>query len=65
LQTDEAINYDFAPGRVAWLQVAKGSVKLNDRSLMSGDGAAIAQETAIALQGLAPNTEVLLFDMAA
>jgi quercetin 2,3-dioxygenase len=65
LQAGEAINYDFAPGRVAWLQVAKGSVKLNDRSLMSGDGAAIAQETAIALQGLASNTEVLLFDMAA
>jgi quercetin 2,3-dioxygenase len=65
LQVDEALNYDFAPGRVAWLQVAKGSVKLNDRSLMAGDGAAIVQETAIALQGLAPNTEVLLFDMAA
>jgi quercetin 2,3-dioxygenase len=65
LQVDEALNYDFAPGRVAWLQVAKGSVKLNDRSLTAGDGAAIAQETAIALQGLAPNTEVLLFDMAA
>jgi quercetin 2,3-dioxygenase len=65
LRADEALNYDFAPGRVAWLQVAKGSVKLNDRSLNAGDGAAIAQETAIALQGLAPNTEVLLFDMAA
>jgi quercetin 2,3-dioxygenase len=47
------------------LQVARGAVQLNEHTLNAGDGAAIAQESLITLQGVAQDTEVLLFDMAA
>ncbi len=69
LQAGEEVNHTLAPGRVAWLQVARGSVQLNDQSLMAGDGVAIApespQESLITLKGFADEAEVLLFDMVA
>lgn len=61
----DEVSHRFVNGRVAWLQVARGTVHLNDRTLAAGDGAAIADEALITLQGTTPNTEVLLFDMAA
>lgn len=65
LSEGEELDYTLAPGRVAWLQVSRGSMQLNDQVLMAGDGAAIAQESLITLQGSAPDAEVLLFDMVA
>ena len=65
LSDGESVDYAFAPGRVAWLQVARGTVQLNDQILTAGDGAAIAQESLITLQGSAQDAEVLLLDMAA
>jgi quercetin 2,3-dioxygenase len=65
LSEGESVNHTIVPGRVAWLQVAHGTVQLNDQTLNAGDGAAIVQESLISLQGLAQNAEVLLFDMAA
>jgi quercetin 2,3-dioxygenase len=65
LQNGSRLNHSLANGRVAWLQVATGSVKLNDRVLQEGDGAAITQEDAIEIQGTAQQAELLLFDMAA
>ena len=65
LQEGETVSHPLAEGRVAWLQVARGTVQLNDRTLVAGDGAAIAQEAQITLQGVSKHAEVLLFDMAA
>lgn len=65
LQAGDTVNYSLTEGRVAWLQVAKGAVQLNGQTLTAGDGAAIAEEPQITLQGTANNAEVLLFDMAA
>jgi len=65
LSEGESVNHGIAPGRVAWLQVARGAVQLNDQTLNAGDGAAIVQESFINLQSLAQDAEVLLFDMAA
>jgi len=65
LQDGETVNHNFAEGRVGWLQVARGGVQLNGQLLLAGDGAAIAQQDAIALKGAADVAEVLLFDMAA
>lgn len=65
LQDGETVNHALAEGRVAWLQVVRGAVKLNDQSLTVGDGAAIAQESKLMLQGASNDAEVLLFDMAA
>ncbi|HEY9627054.1 MAG TPA: pirin family protein [Coleofasciculaceae cyanobacterium] len=65
LQADDAVSHPLTAGRVAWLQVVRGAVKLNDHTLAAGDGAAIAEESQITLQGVSSDSEVLLFDMAA
>ena len=50
-------------GRHAWVQVARGAVKLNGQPLKAGDGAAISNETEIRVEAAEPS-EVLLFDLA-
>ncbi|HEY9636004.1 MAG TPA: pirin family protein, partial [Coleofasciculaceae cyanobacterium] len=65
LREGETVNHQLADGRVAWVQVARGSVQLNDRSLTAGDGATVAQLEQIVLQGTSNDAEVLLFDMVA
>lgn len=59
-------SHALAPGRHAWLQVAKGAVKLNGSSkgtaLKQGDGAAVSGETNIRVEAAEPS-EVLLFDL--
>ena len=50
-------------GRHAWVQVARGSVKLNGETLGAGDGAALSGEPGLALEGL-EEAEVLVFDLA-
>jgi redox-sensitive bicupin YhaK (pirin superfamily) len=50
-------------GRRAWLHVARGSLSLNGTRLREGDGAAVAGERSLALEGEEP-AEVLLFDLA-
>jgi quercetin 2,3-dioxygenase len=63
LQAQESVSHTFAPARVGWLQVARGDVNVNGHALTAGDGVAISQESLITVQGTAPETEVLLFDM--
>ncbi|HEY9620017.1 MAG TPA: pirin family protein [Crinalium sp.] len=65
LRNRDTVHHSFADGRVAWVQVARGSVQLNDQLLTAGDGAAIAQVDQITLEGTSDDAEVLLFDMAA
>ena len=65
LQSGEEVSHSFASGRVAWLQVARGAVQLNDQTLTAGDGAAISDQSLMTLRGAANDAEVLLFDMAA
>jgi hypothetical protein len=65
LQEGETVNHPLAEGRVAWLQVVRGAVQLNDQPLTAGDGAAISEESSIRLQGASTDAEVLLFDMVA
>jgi quercetin 2,3-dioxygenase len=64
LSAGESVSYEFASDRLGWAQVARGTVQLNGQLLNAGDGVAIVQESLIALQGKAQDTEVLLFDMA-
>jgi quercetin 2,3-dioxygenase len=44
--------------------VATGEVKLNERLLQAGDGAAITNETEIAIAGHGLDSKILLFDLA-
>ena len=58
----EAI-HPIAPGRKAWLHVARGEVRLGDEVLKAGDAAAITDQAQIAVRSNV-ESEVLLFDLA-
>jgi len=62
---DEGANAQHAlgPGRGAWVQVARGKVKLNGTELKAGDGAAVSDEANLKVEAQEPS-EVLLFDLA-
>ncbi|MCD6074475.1 MAG: Pirin-related protein, partial [Rhodospirillales bacterium] len=56
--------HELAAGRQAYIQVAEGQIVVNDIVLSSGDGAAIEDESSIALT--APGNQAaraLLFDV--
>ena len=59
----ETAEHALAPGRHAWVQVARGAVELNGTRLGQGDGAGVSEEQSIRLKALEP-AEVLVFDLA-
>jgi len=62
LAPGETVKHELKPERHAYVQVARGSITLNGRTLESGDGAAISEEKSLELTGV-ENAEVLLFDL--
>jgi hypothetical protein len=60
----ESATHALAPGRHAWLHVARGRVTANGQELKPGDGAALSDEAEIRLEGTPEEAEVLLFDLA-
>ena len=63
LKPGQEVKHELGKGRYAWLQVAKGAVKLNGQGLSQGDGAAISEEKSLIVKGTR-DAEVLLFDLA-
>jgi len=63
LEPGQEVKFELSSGRYAWLQVAKGAVELNGKSLTQGDGAAVTEEQQLVVKG-ASDAEVLLFDLA-
>jgi len=63
LGAGETVKHELKPQRCAYVQVAKGSVTLNGKTLEVGDGAEISGERALELKGV-KESEVLLFDLA-
>jgi redox-sensitive bicupin YhaK (pirin superfamily) len=63
LEPGQEVRYDLGEGRYGWLQVAKGGVELNGKSLNQGDGAAVSKEQRLIVKS-ASEAEVLLFDLA-
>lgn len=63
LDQDAQVEHELAPGRHAWVQVARGEVNLNGTTLSEGDGAAVSEETKLTLKAVSP-AEILLFDLA-
>ena len=53
----------FAADRHGWLQVMRGRVAVGDLILEEGDGAAISEESSVAIQAETAS-EVMLFDLA-
>jgi redox-sensitive bicupin YhaK (pirin superfamily) len=76
LDAGRELSLDLAPGRAAWVQVAKGSLSLStggEARLAAGDGAAVEGETRLTLraESAAPGSaatgagaEALVFDLA-
>ena len=62
LDQGQQVEHELSNGRDAWLQVAAGSVKVNDNALKQGDGAGIRQESKITITAEEP-AEILLFDL--
>ena len=62
LQPGESLSHRLAPGRYAWVHVARGAVSLNGSTLGAGDGAAVSDESALEITAAA-GAEVLLFDL--
>ncbi|MDX2170029.1 MAG: pirin family protein [Deltaproteobacteria bacterium] len=63
LKAGSDASHTLAAGRHAWLQVARGDVQVNGQVLHAGDGAALSDESAVALHADS-DAEVLLFDLA-
>jgi len=63
LDADNEAIHTLAPGRRAWIQVAKGEVTVGEEILKAGDGAAVTDQDQITVRSHAPS-EVLLFDLA-
>ncbi len=53
---------ELAAGRSAWLQIARGSVRLDAEALLQGDGVAIEKEKKLSIR-TEPGAEFLLFDL--
>ena len=62
LDAGVTVSHAIAPGRHAWVQVARGAVTLNGKALDEGDGAAVSDEAQLELQARAP-AEVIVFDL--
>jgi len=62
LAPGETVKHTLKSDRHAYVQVARGSVKLNGNTLQTGDGAAISAEKSLELKGV-KDAEVLLFDL--
>lgn len=64
LEAGKEAGLNLAPGRAAWVQVARGSVTLNAGArLEAGDGAALEGESGLALRA-ETDAEALVFDLA-
>jgi redox-sensitive bicupin YhaK (pirin superfamily) len=63
INSGDQVNHELAPGRKAWVQIAKGSATIGDTTLNQGDAASVTGETLIKLKADA-DAEVLLFDLA-
>ena len=62
LAEGERVEHGLAPGRGAWLQVARGIVALNGTEMRESDGAAVEDEPLLAIEA-ETDVEILLFDL--
>jgi quercetin 2,3-dioxygenase len=61
----QRVQHDLAPGRGAWVQVARGAVRCGTETLHQGDGASIEAIARVELEGIgAQPAELLVFDLA-
>jgi len=64
LAAGESVRHPLAPGRHAWLQVARGAGTVNGVAVKAGDGVALSDEAAVTIAATGGEAEFLLFDLA-
>jgi redox-sensitive bicupin YhaK (pirin superfamily) len=62
LTAGATLEHELRPGRGAWIQVASGSLELNGVRLEPGDGAAMEEESLLALRAV-EGCELLLIEL--
>ena len=62
LEPGREVVHEIPAGRHAWLQTLRGSVQVDGESLHAGDGAAVSDESRLAIRGTA-DAEIMLFDL--
>lgn len=62
LQPGQRVTHELRPGRGAWLQIAEGTLTVNDLQLNTGDGVSTEEPGTLELVAVRP-TEALLFDL--
>ena len=62
LKVNERVVHEIERGRGVWLQLARGIVTVNGTQMREGDGAAVEDEPAIAIEA-DTDAEFLLFDL--
>ena len=62
LEANERVVHEIERGRGLWLQLARGIVTVNGTEMREGDGAAVEDEPAIAIEA-DTDAEFLLFDL--
>jgi quercetin 2,3-dioxygenase len=60
---DDEVIHPLAPGRRAWIQVARGEISVGNELLKAGDAASTSDAGALTIRAKVPS-EVLLFDLA-
>ena len=66
LEPGDAVFTTLDPARRQWLHVARGEVAMDERVLQAGDALGFVEEGGVLeLRGLAPGSDVLLFDLPA
>ena len=63
LSDGQSVRHALAPGRGAWVQVARGAVSVNGVALGGGDGAAVEGEELLSVAAAGGPAEVLLLDL--
>jgi signal transduction histidine kinase len=54
LQPGQELTHPLAPGRHAWVQIARGQGRLNQTEMKQGDGAAVSDEGSLTLKANEP-----------
>ena len=63
LNAGEQVTHALATGHRAWLQVARGAVRVNVHDLDTGDGVAVHDEAALTVTARTNGAEILVFDL--
>ncbi len=63
LDPGKTVSHILKPGRHAWVQIVRGILKINGKTLSAGDGAAFEEEQKIDLIAQKQASEALVFDL--